>query len=290
LLQSAKAKLLAARNERSRPGLDDKILSSWNALAIKGLARAGSVFNRNDWVKLAQNAVDFIREHLWVKDAHGVFQLMATAKNDKVHLNAYLDDYAFLLDALLELMQADYRAVDWQFAVDIADALLENFEANEGGFYFTAHRHEQLIHRAKQGYDNATPNGNGIAAVALQRLGHVLGEPRYLDAAERTLQAFDSVIKRSPAGCASLSHALNEYLTLPTTVILRGSSKNLQQWRTKIRQGYYPHHLFFYLDERADLLPATLHRDFADDVNAWICSGVSCSHSIGDLPSLLSQI
>ncbi len=290
LLQSAKAKLLAARNERSRPGLDDKILSSWNALAIKGLARAGSLFNRNDWVKLAQNAVDFIREHLWVKDAHGVFQLMATAKNDKVHLNAYLDDYAFLLDALLELMQADYRAVDWQFAVDIADALLENFEANEGGFYFTAHRHEQLIHRAKQGYDNATPNGNGIAAVALQRLGHVLGEPRYLDAAERTLQAFDGVIKRSPAGCASLSHALNEYLTLPTTVILRGSSKNLQQWRAKIRQGYYPHHLFFYLDERADLLPATLHRDFADDVNAWICSGVSCSHSIGDLPSLLSQI
>ncbi len=149
VLKAAKVKLLAARNKRPRPGLDDKILTSWNALAIKGLARSGSVFNRADWIRLAQNAVDFVRENLWVKDADGFTQLMATAKNEQVHLNAYLDDYAFLLDALLELMQANYRAVDWQFAVEIADALLENFEAEEGGFYFTAHHHEQLIHRTK---------------------------------------------------------------------------------------------------------------------------------------------
>ncbi|MCF8185990.1 MAG: thioredoxin domain-containing protein [Sulfuritalea sp.] len=294
LLNSAKAKLFAAREHRTRPGLDDKILTAWNALAIKGLARAGNVFNRPDWITLAQHAVDFIHEHSWVKNSAGDYQLLATAKDGKVHLNAYLDDYAFLLDALIELMQTDYRSVDMQFAEEIAEALLENFEAEDGGFYFTSHQHEQLIHRPKSAYDNATPNGNGIAAVALQRLGHILGEPRYLQTAERVLQAFDTLIKRNPAGCASLSHALNEYLTPPTLIIMRGNAKNLDQWRNEIRQHYYPHHIFFYLDETITHLPKTLQRplpeNLVNDVNAWVCKGVVCSQSIHHLPNLLSHI
>lgn len=290
LLRSAKAKLFAAREQRIRPGLDDKILTSWNALAIKGLARAGAVLNRPDWVKLAQDAVDYIREHLWVKSSAGTFQLLATAKDDKAHLNAYLDDYAFLLDALIELMQADYRVIDMQFAEEIAEALLENFEAENGGFYFTSHQHEQLIHRPKQGYDNATPNGNGIAAFALQRFGHILGEPRYLQKAESTLRVFDNTIKRNPAGCASLTNVLQEYLTPPTLVILRGDGDKLQLWRREIIQHYTPHHLFFYLDESIMELPKTLQRNFTNDVNAWVCRGVMCLQSIDKLPSLLGEI
>ncbi len=290
LLQAAKTKLFNARERRPRPGLDDKILTSWNALAIKGLARASYVFGRTDWLKLAQNAVDFIRQNLWVQSPAGVFQLLATAKDDKVHLNAYLDDYAFLLDALIELMQADYRSIDMQFAEEIAEALLENFEAEDGGFYFTAHHHEQLIHRPKQGYDNATPNGNGVAAIALQRFGHILGEPRYLQSAERTLQAFDNTIKRNPAGCASLGHALIEYLTPPTLVILRGDKEKLQHWRREITQHYYPHHLFFYLDETIEAVPKTLQRNYSSDVNAWICKGVTCSQGIDNLAGLLSEV
>jgi len=285
LFETARAKLFATRARRSPPGLDDKILTSWNALVIKGLARAGLVFGRDDWIELAQHATDFIREKLWVNN-----RLLATCKNDQAHLNAYLDDYAFLLDALIELMQADYRSIDMQFAEDLADALLDDFASDEGGFYFTAHHHETLIHRAKQGYDNATPNGNGIAAVVLQRLGHVLGESHYLQAAERTLQAFDSVIKRSPAGSASLTHALAEYLRPPAIVILRGQASKLQGWRHEINQAYYPHHLFFYLDETAEELPVTLQRNFTEDVNAWVCRGVECLRNIDDLPSLLSQI
>ena len=294
LLNSAKAKLFSAREHRIRPGLDDKILTAWNALAIKGLARSGAVFNRPDWIKIAQHAVDFIHQHLWVKNSTGKYQLLATAKDGKVHLNAYLDDYAFLLDALIELMQTEYRSTDMQFAEDIAEALLENFEAEDGGFYFTSHQHEQLIHRPKSAYDNATPNGNGIAAVALQRLGHILGEPRYLQIAERALQAFDTLIKRNPAGCASLSHALNEYLTPPTLVIVRGQANNLSQWRREIGQHYYPHHIFFYLDEAITSLPNALQRplpeNLANDVNAWICKGVVCSQGMNHLPSLLSHI
>ena len=289
-LMSAQTKLFAAREKRTRPGRDDKILTSWNALAIKGLARAGRVFNRPDWVKLAQSAVDFIRNNMWVNE-----QLLATCKDDgsgnyHAHLNAYLDDYAFLLDALIELLQADCRSQDLEFARDLAEALLENFESADGGFYFTSHSHENLIHRPKQGYDNATPNGNGIAAVALQRLGHILGEPRYLQAAERTLKAFDSSIANNPAACATLCHALEEFLTPPSVVIIRGETKKMAAWADAIHQHYYPHHLFFYLDESAKDLPATLQRNFTKNVNAWVCKGVVCGQSISNLQQLLKEL
>ena len=294
LLMSAQKKLFEAREKRLRPGRDDKILTSWNALATKGLARAGRVFNRPDWVNLAQDAVDFIRNKLWINE-----QLLATCKDDgsgnyHAHLNAYLDDYAFLLDALIELLQADYRAIDLSFAQNLAEALLENFESEDGGFYFTSHAHENLIHRPKQSYDNATPNGNGIAAVALQKLGHILGEPRYLQAAERTLKAFDSSMANNPAACASLCHALTEFLTPPTMVIVRGEASKIGVWRYTMNQTYYPHHLFFYLDERWDKnmddLPPTLQRNSTKDVNAWVCKGVVCSSSINDLREIIKYL
>lgn len=284
-LNNARTKLFEAREKRHRPTRDDKILTSWNALTIKGLARAGRVLNRPDWIEFAHHAVDFIRNKMWVNG-----QLLATSKDGKAHLNAYLDDYAFLLDALLEFLEADYRSVDMQFAKEIAEALLEDFEAESGGFYFTSHQHEQLIHRPKQFYDNATPSGNGVAAHALQRLGHILGEPRYLQKAEAALRAFDTSIKRNPAACATLCRALYEYLTPPTLVILRGDKEKLQDWRHEINQYYYPHHLFFYLDETISDLPITLQRNFTHAVNAWVCKGVVCSQSVDDLASLIGQI
>jgi uncharacterized protein len=290
LLKSAQKKLFVARENRPRPGRDDKILTSWNALVIKGLARAGRVFNRPDWIKLAQDAVDFIHEKLWVSE-----HLLATCKDDgkgnyQAHLNAYLDDYAFLLDALIECLQANYRAIDLEFAEDLAEALLYDFESEDGGFYFTSHSHEALIHRTKQGYDNATPNGNGIAAVALQRLGHIMGQPRYLRATERTLKAFDSSMTNNPAGCASLCHALREFLNPPSIVILRGAAEQMAVWRTAMIQHYFPHHLFFYLDGNVKDLPQTLQRNFTKDVNAWVCKGVVCSPSINDLQQLLTVL
>ena len=292
LLMNARTKLFEARKKRPHPARDDKILTSWNALAIKGLARAGCVFNRADWVEFAQNAVDFIRNHLWVNGT-----LLATYKEGRAHLNAYLDDYAFLLDALVTLMQAEYRPEDMQFAQELAEALLANFEAEEGGFYFTSHQHEQLIHRSKQAYDNATPNGNGIAAVALQRLGHILAEPRYLNSAERTLQAFDVTIKRNPSGCASLTHALHEYFMPPAMVVVSGEYLPVQAWAAELNTLYYPHHLFFYLDttkmhaqEWQKNLPVIFRKKLTKTVNATICKGVECSQSIDDLAKLLAQL
>ncbi|MDP1651486.1 MAG: thioredoxin domain-containing protein [Rhodocyclaceae bacterium] len=208
LLESARVKLFAARAQRVRPGCDDKILTSWNALMIEGLARAARLCGRDDWLVAARRALDFLRAHHWRQDETGG-RLLATSRAGRVHLPAYLDDYAFLLAALLEIMQASSSAADLEFARQLADALLEHFEdKKKGGFYFTAHDHETLIHRPKSCHDNALPAGNGVAALALQRLGQMLGEVRYLDAARRTLEAFRPQLDLQPSGCTTLLLAL----------------------------------------------------------------------------------
>jgi len=210
LLESARAKLFAAREQRVRPGCDDKILTSWNALMIEGLAHAAHIFGRADWLAAARRALDFLRSRHW-QDG----RLLATSRHGKVHLPAYLDDHAFLLAALLELMRGDQRSEEVDFARQLADALLTHFEDKQnGGFFFTAHDHESLIQRPKTAHDNALPSGNGVAARVLPQIGNLLGEARYLGAARRTLQAFGTQLSQQPGGCATLLRALEADLTV----------------------------------------------------------------------------
>ena len=146
---------------------------------------AARVLHRPELGAAAARAVDFIREHLWREG-----RLLATYKDGRAHLPAYLDDYAFLVDALLELLQTRWRSSDLAFARELTDAVLSRFEDTaQGGFFFTAIDHEQLIHRSKSYSDDALPSGNGVFASVLCRLGVLLGDMTYLNAAERTLRA-----------------------------------------------------------------------------------------------------
>ena len=219
-LASAKAKLLAARAERVRPGRDEKVLTAWNALMIKGMLRAGRLLGREAYLASADRALAFIQDRLW-RDG----RLLATYKDGKAHLNAYLDDYAFLLDALLERLQTRFRPEDLDWAQALAEVLLSQFqdEAN-GGFYFTSADHEALLQRPKPMADESTPAGNGMAALGLQRLGHLLGEPRYLDAAARTLGAAAEAIRRLPYAHGTLLMALDEQLSPPEIIVIRGGT------------------------------------------------------------------
>ena len=166
-------------------------------------------------------------------------RLLATCKDSKAHLNAYLDDYAYMLDALLELIQAAFRQTDLTFACALADVLLEQFEDKQnGGFFFTSHDHEHLIHRPKPGHDSSMPSGNGIAAFALQRLGYLLGEVRYLDAAERTLALYYPALSRHTGGFSSLLMTLQEHLTPPQIIMLRIKPGQSDLWRRPLLKHY----------------------------------------------------
>jgi len=284
LLDSARAKLFAARELRVHPGRDEKILVSWNALMIKGMARAARVFGDATWRASARQAAEFIRATLW-RDG----RLLATYKDGTAHLNAYLDDYAFLLDALIELMQHEFRAADLEWARALADVLLDQFEDREhGGFFFVSHDHEQLLYRAKSGRDHATPSGNGIVALALNRLGHLAGEPRYSEAAARTLRAFKTLLEQEPIAHTSLCAALEEELAPPAVVILRGDDTSA--WQRELNGRYLPHVLTLAIPSGQPDLPATLAKPAGAAVNAWVCRGVTCLPPITDRAELLSVL
>jgi uncharacterized protein YyaL (SSP411 family) len=288
LLASAREKMFAARDRRVRPGRDEKILVSWNALMIKGMAHAGRMLHEPKWVISAQRAADFIHAKMWQNK-----RLLATCSDGKAHLNAYLDDYAFMLDALLELLQAEFRPTDLEFARALADVLLEQFEdRQDGGFFFTSHDHEKLIHRPKPGHDNATPSGNGVAAFALQRLGHLLGEARYLEAAGRTLALFYPSLEQQGASFVSLLMALQEYLTPPQIVILRSEPGASEAWRSQLLRHYWPNTVILTLEGEGSDLPEALTKPLPESgtlaVSAWVCHGMKCLPAITDCAALIA--
>jgi len=284
LLSTAQEKLFAARERRIRPGRDEKILGAWNGLMIAGMARSARVFARPDWLRSAQQAMDFVRNTLW-RDG----KLLATCKDGKAHLNAYLDDHAFLLAALLELLQTEFRDADLAFAVKLADALLARFEdKQDGGFFFTSHDHEALIQRNKIGQDNATPSGNGVAAQALLRLALLTGNTEYETAAQRCLKLFFPALQAAASYHSSLCTALADCLQPASLLVLRGDET--AAWQAALRKRYLPGVLAIALADNAVDLPPTLDKPRGETTAAWLCQGTRCLPPITRLDELLSAL
>jgi hypothetical protein len=283
-IDAARAKLLAARVKRVWPGRDDKVLTSWNALAVRGLAKAARATRRADLADAASLALDVLRNQLW-RDG----RLLATYKGGRAHLNAYLDDYAYLAQALLEQLQVRWQDTDVVWLRQILDALLTWFEDREaGGFFFTSSDHEALIHRSKSFSDDATPAGNGIAAQVLLRAGYLLGETRYLDAAERTLRAAWRAFEKYPQGHVSLIEALAEYLAPPEILILRGDADTLARWQRDLAVLYSPHRMVFAIPSDTSSLDAALvDKKPRGAAVAYVCRGTTCSPPIESLAELV---
>ncbi len=285
-LAQARASLFLAREARVRPGRDDKCLTAWNALAIKGLARAARRFARPDWLDLARRAAAALQQRVWHDG-----RLAASWQGGRAHLNGYLDDYAFLIDALLELVQAEWRPEYLAWAQQLADALLAHFEdAEAGGFYFTSHDHEQLLHRPKPAHDHATPSGNGIAALVLGRLGHLLDEPAYVRAAERTLTAFQAQLTQHPAAYPSLIGAYQAWLTPPRVVLLRGPEPALHAWKIAADRLVAPATLLLALPPDAQHLPPSLAWPGSGQIAARVCGDHACLPELQSLSELLAVL
>jgi uncharacterized protein YyaL (SSP411 family) len=282
-LGDARRTLLEVRNARVWPGRDEKVLTSWNGLAIAGMAVAGRTLQRPDLTGSAAAAVDFIRQQLWHDG-----RLLAVHKDGRSRFAAYLDDYAFLLDGLLELLQTEWRSADLELATALADTLLAHFEDHAaGGFFFTADDHEQLIHRSKTFADEAVPAGNAIAAQALTRLGLLLGETRYLDASARTLRAAWDPLQRYPHAHAAMLIALEEHLDPPEIVIIRSAdASEAGQWRDALARMYAPTRLVFAIPADAELPEALASKRPQTGTVAYVCRGMQCSEPVRSLQSL----
>ncbi|MEZ5541988.1 MAG: thioredoxin domain-containing protein [Pseudomonadota bacterium] len=278
-IEQARTRLLEARRHRIGPGRDDKVLTAWNGLMIRGMAVAARHLDEPAWAASAQHALDFIRTRLWHDG-----RLLATWKDGRARFNAYLDDYVYLIDAILELQQVRWRDGELDFALALAEVVLARFRDPAGGFYFTSDDHEQLLERPRVDHDEATPAGNGIAAKVFGRLGRLLAEPRYLQAAEDTLRHAWSGMESMPHVHASLLVALEELLLGQQCVIIRGQGAPLETWRRLAASDYGPRRLTLALPDHAQSLPDALaaRAPTPGQTTAYVCSGTACSPPVTD--------
>jgi hypothetical protein len=287
LLASARLKLFGAREQRVRPGRDEKILTSWNALMIKGMARAARLLDDQACLDSAEAALGFIRHNLWVDG-----RLLATHKDGRSRLTAYLDDYAYLIDALLELLQCRWRSEDLAFAIELTECLMDHFrDPEQGGFFFTADDHERLIHRPKPFSDDSTPAGNGVAALVLLRLGHLLGESTYTEAAEQTLHCAWSQLRQQPYAHGMLLEALETLLLPAETIVLRGHGEELERWHRRASRHYAPRRVVFAIPAACGDLPDLLAtRQATQETVAYICQGSQCESPLSRFDSFETRL
>jgi hypothetical protein len=207
-LTDAREKLLKHRVKRIWPYKDDKILTSWNGLMIEALAYGGHALKDPRLTKAAEKAAQFVLTNMRKNG-----RLLRTYRAGGAKLNAYLDDYAFLGLAMIELHRTTGDKKWLTEAVSLADVMLKNYsDPDGGGFFFTSSDHEELLSRTKDPFDRAVPSGNAVAVKLLIELGHLTGQAKYRTAAEKSLKGFLLFMQRSPRGMSTLLHAAGRYL------------------------------------------------------------------------------
>jgi uncharacterized protein YyaL (SSP411 family) len=233
-----RATLLAARSQRVRPGLDDKRLAAWNALMIGALADAGAVLQRDDYLDAAREAAAFVLDRMRGPDG----RLLRTFNAGVARLAAYLEDHAFLLEALLVLYEATFEERWFTAARDLADTIVTRFaDADRGGFFSTADDHEQLIARRKDLEDSPIPAGGSSAALGMLRLAALTGEQRYEDAAAGQLALLHEVAVRHPAAFGHLLQAIDLHLAPRREVALVGDADGVAALAAVVRETRRPH-------------------------------------------------
>ncbi len=234
-LAKARAALFEARSQRVRPGLDDKRLASWNALAIAALAEAGAVLERADYLDAARECAEFVLSEMR-EDGH----LLRTYKDGRARLNAYLEDHAFLLEALLTLYESTFEQRWFDEARALADTTIERFgDPERGGFFSTSDDHEALIARRKEIGDHPIPSGNSSMAMGLLRLAALTGERSYERQAEGVFRLFTRSAAQHPEAFAHLLRALDFHLSPTKEVALIGD--DLEELAQIVRSKHRPY-------------------------------------------------
>jgi uncharacterized protein YyaL (SSP411 family) len=264
--------LFEARAQRVWPSLDDKRLASWNALAIAALADAGAVLGREDYLDAARTCAEFVLGEMRSADGN----LLRTYKDGRAHLNAYLEDHVFLLEALLTLYEATFEERWFTEAQSLANLTIERFSDPErGGFYSTSVDHEELIARRKEVGDHPIPSGNSSAAMGMLRLGALTGERRYTEAAEGIFALFGKPAVEHPDAFAHMLRALDFHLSPSREVALVG--EDLSELAAVIREDVRPHLVLAGGPEGSEQPPLMAGRTTVDDkAAAYVCENFTC--------------
>ncbi len=237
-LEQIRRRLYEARSQRVRPGLDDKRLTAWNALMISALAEAGAVLERDDYVQAAVQCATFVLDQMRGPDG----RLLRTWKDGHSRLDAYLEDHAFLLEALITLYETTFEPRFYREAAALAGQISERFEDPErGGFFTTASDHERLAVRRKDLEDSPTPSGNSAAAFGLLRLALLSGDGSYERHALGVLRLLSPLAARHPTAFGHLLQAIDFYLAPVREIAIVGPAAQAAELVRAVRSAYHPH-------------------------------------------------
>jgi hypothetical protein len=285
-LDAMRRVLYEARAKRVWPGLDDKRLTAWNALMIAALAEAGAVLEREDYVDAARACAEFIWDQM--RDPNG--NLLRTYKDGRAHLNAYLEDHAFLLEALLALYEATFESKWFERAQSLAETMIARFaDAERGGFFSTSDDHESLIARRKEIGDHPIPSGNSAAAMGLLRLAALTGEHSYEQQAESVFRLFAKTASQHPEAFAHLLRGIDFHLAPTKEVALVGD--DLTALANVVRSKHRPHLVLAGGPEGTGLPPLLRDRPTIDGgPAAYVCESFTCKQPVADSESLAALL
>ena len=286
-IAAARATLYELRSKRIWPGLDDKVLTSWNGLMLAAFAEAGQALGRADYIEAAESNADFLHRTMR-RDSGRLFRTWKAGSDAKY--NGYLEDYAYLADGLLALYEATFepRWVDW--ARELAELMLGHFrDTKNGGFFDTSDDHEQLIHRPKDLQDNAVPSGNAMAASVLVRLSLLTGNGDYWQVAEQITSTMNKFMAQYPSGFGQWLNVAKFMLSAPREIALMGSGDAIAPLLKVIRGGYRPFQVVAAGEEGS--LPLLENRPQIDGKGtAYVCRRFVCQAPVTGPEELALQL
>jgi uncharacterized protein YyaL (SSP411 family) len=291
-LERSRQKLFELREQRIKPDRDEKVLTAWNGLMLASFAEAGVVLDRRDYLAVARKNARFLLDNLQ-RDGF----LLRTYKDGVAKFNAYLEDYAFLIEGLVTFYETTGET-DWFVeALKLTDTLIEEFwDEENASFFFTGKSHESLIVRSKDFFDNATPSGNSVAAIALARIGTLTDNDYYKNLAVAVLREIADQARKYPSGFGYALSAMDFVLSTPKEVALIGADReSLEEFIRQTWRGYVPNKVVAaaLVSEAEQPSPIALlaNRPLEDrKTTAYVCENYTCQLPVNELDQLEQQL
>jgi uncharacterized protein YyaL (SSP411 family) len=295
-MTTIRKRLLEARSERVRPGLDDKVLTDWNGFMIAALAKAGAALGKVDYVEAARRAAGFVLDNLRTSEG----RLLHRYRDGEAAISGHLDDHAYLVWGLIELYEATFDKDHLEAAISISDIMSEHFwDAEDGGFFLTPDDGEELLVRPKEVYDGAMPSGNSVAMMDLLRLSHLTGDPGLANRAAEMGQAFSGEVGKMPSGFTQMMSALDMALGGGREVVIVGDpdGEDTKLMLDALRSPFMPN--MVVLLKRPDecgedivgMAPFLIdHQQRDGKATAYVCRDHFCLNPTTDVQTMLEDL
>jgi uncharacterized protein YyaL (SSP411 family) len=285
-------KLFALREKRVRPGLDDKVLTAWNALLISSLAQGAYILAEPRYRQAAVEAGEFV-----LRDMMRDGELLRTHRHGESRLPAYLDDHAFTVNAFVDLYESTFELKWLREAEALAEKMVAQFwDEAAGNFYYTSEAHPNLIVRTKPSYDGAEPSGNSIAAQGLLRLGILRDRSDYREKAQRILEAASEHMKQAPQGFMRMLCALDLFLYPPHEIAIVGPVEEARPLVQAVYAGFVPNKVVAFaapsdVDKMAEAVPLLAGKQpVGGKAAAYVCRNFTCEAPVTDVKGLIEKL